>query len=80
MKLTTEILKSGKPLKRKDWEGYWCGDPSINQIDMHCKNDKIISFLKTNDLFFTIDNLLADDWEYATKENCPVLKKELEEH
>lgn len=67
-------LSAGVPLKRKAWKGYW--RYKYGTIEMHTKDDKVISLTETEDILFTLSNVLQDDWEVATTANCPVLAKE----
>lgn len=55
-----EALKQGATIKRRHWEGHWerVGD----KIVMHCKDGKHILLTDTEDIFFTLDNICADDW------------------
>lgn len=56
-----EALKQGKQIKRSHWAGCW--ERSGENIVMHCKNGEDILFTETKDVFFTVDNMIADDWE-----------------
>lgn len=63
-----EALKTGNPLKRKGWGGYWKWENDT--IMFYCKDGKILDFRQTDDVDFTVSNMFADDWEIATNENC----------
>ena len=67
---------SGKPIKRKSWKGYW--EYKYGKIKMHTHDGLIIDFTDTKDILFTISNLFQDDWVFATKDNCKVLKEEID--
>lgn len=54
-----EALKQGADIKREHWAGFW--RKNLTTIHLHCKDGKIIPF-SSADVFFTIDNILADDW------------------
>lgn len=56
-----EALKQGADIKRPSWKGFWRKEN--NTIVMHCKNGKKIPITETDDVFFTFDNIAADDWE-----------------
>lgn len=56
-----EALKQGADIKRPSWKGFWRKEN--NTIIMHCKDGKKIPITETNDVFFTFDNIAADDWE-----------------
>lgn len=73
MKFDFELLKKGTPLKRKSWGGYWKW--KNNTIMMHCKNGKVLDIRETDDVDFTMSNVLANDWEVATNENCTIQVK-----
>lgn len=65
------------PVKRKAWKGYW--RYMYGKVEMHTKEKEIIDLKDMKDPLFTISGILADDWEIATPENCPVLAEELQE-
>ncbi len=54
-----EALKQGADIKREHWVGFW--RKNMTTINLHCKDGTIIPFTSA-DTFFTIDNILADDW------------------
>ncbi len=95
MKMTTQMIAQEKAWKRKDWEGYWRYSSEEDDIIIHCKvpdtvNDTngekveggvmITPLRKSVDLLFTLNNLLADDWEEANAENSSVFAMELASH
>lgn len=63
-----EGLKNGFPQKRSGWGGYWKWEN--NTIMIYCKDGKVLDIRETDDVNFTISNLLAEDWELATNKNC----------
>lgn len=63
-------LISGQPIKRKSWRGYWIY--KHGRIEIHAKNGDIIDFQETEDLLFTLSNIIQNDWEIATSENCDI--------
>ena len=63
------LLLQGYPIKLTNWLGYWKLNLKTNEIEVHLKTGKII---KTPNAKYT----LQENWELATEENCPVLKKE----
>jgi hypothetical protein len=63
---------SGTPIKRKPWGGYWIYNSKENDIVIHAKDGEQIYFSNVEDLPFTISNILQDDWEVATNENCDI--------
>lgn len=71
-----EILSefiSGTPIKRKSWGGYW--KYRYGKIEMHGKDGSVTDFLNTKDIIFTLSNIVRDDWEVATYENCLISVK-----
>ena len=60
-------------IKRNGWYGYW--EWKDGTIFMHSKNGKILDIRNTTDVSYTVRNMLEDDWEVATIENCPLLKE-----
>jgi hypothetical protein len=61
---------SGIPMKRRSWGGYWQYCRGV--ITIHCKDGTVLDLQATDDIAFTIANVLADDWEIATTENCEI--------
>lgn len=73
-----ELLKSGTPLKRKDWKGFWLWDEVRKSIMMHCANNEVIDIRSSKDMDFTITNMYSNDWEVANEENSPIYKNYIE--
>lgn len=71
-KLLADFI-AGVPIKRKPWGGYWVY--RYGKIDIHTKKGKVVQFLDTEDIIFTLSGILQNDWEKATPENCPMLAK-----
>lgn len=67
--LMSEFL-AGTPIKRKVWRGYWIY--KYGKIEIHTKTGEVINFLEVEDVMFTINGMLQDDWEIATNENCDI--------
>ena len=67
--LMTQFI-SGTPVKRKPWGGYW--KYTRGQVEMHNKDGSVVIITDTTDILFTISNILAEDWEIATNENCEI--------
>lgn len=55
-----EALKQGHKIKREHWRGYWVKEKGT--IAMHCKDGSVIPFLKTDDIFVDLDNIVAENW------------------
>ena len=67
------LLRQGKPVKLPLWKGYWLWEN--NTIMMYCKDGRIIDIRKTDDLDFTLNNMMSDVWEIATSENSILEEK-----
>lgn len=61
---------TGTPIKRKPWRGYWVY--KNGRVEMHIKTGEITDLQSTQDILFTISNILQDDWEVANNYNCDV--------
>jgi hypothetical protein len=61
------------PIKRKSWRGYWKFDPRTNSVNMFTKEGNVVNFRDNQcEWAFTLSNILQDDWEVATNENCDI--------
>ena len=74
-----EVLKSGKPLKRKEWKGFWIWDNTKKTIMIHCANGEVLDIRMSKDMEFTLSNIFSIDWEIVTEDNCKLYKKFIEE-
>lgn len=61
-----EALKQGADIKRPSWKGFWRKEN--NTIVMHCKDGRSIPITESEDVFYTVDNMVADDWEIVDGE------------
>lgn len=75
-----KLMKQGTPMKLPSWGGYWCWDDEKQTIMMHCRAkdaDKgrgpVLDIRETQRVEYTLENVLSEDWQVATEENCPVL-------
>lgn len=50
----------GYYVRRKNWKGYWAWEN--NTIMIHCADGTVLDIRETQDVKFTIENMLADDW------------------
>lgn len=66
-----ELLLQGYKVKLPEWQGYWKMNERQDGIEVHTKKGEI---LDTPNIIYTFHN----NWEIATIDNCPVLKKEEE--
>ena len=58
-----EAMKQGAKVRLSTWKGYWAIEN--DRIMMHCKDGSVIDFQNTDDIFYTMGNVLQDDWEVA---------------
>ena len=58
------FLKSGVPIKRLAWMGYW--QMEDGKLVMHCKDGSLVT-LADCDNAFTLDNIGAKDWMPLTQ-------------
>lgn len=56
-----EALKQGADIKRPSWKGFWRKENDT--IIMYCKDGRKIPITDSEDVFYTVDNMVADDWE-----------------
>ena len=56
-----ELLKQGKKVKLPSWKGYWKWED--NTIKMYCKDGRIIPITESEDIEYTLSNMLDDNWE-----------------
>lgn len=56
-----EALKQDKDIKRPSWKGFWRKENGT--IAMHCKDGRVIPITDSEDIIYTVDNIVADDWE-----------------
>ena len=63
------LLLQGYEVKLPEWQGYWKMNEKQDGIEVHTKDGRV---LDTPHIMYTFHN----NWEIATVDNCPVLKKE----
>ena len=57
-----QALKDGEKVALPEWEGYWI--KKGNTIIMHCKDGEELDINgQMKDVFFTMDNIVRDDWQ-----------------
>lgn len=72
-----ELMKKGYKLKLPSWGGYWCWDDNKETIMMHCKDGSIIDIRETEDVYFTLSNVVREDWMVVDRGNIlPVVEEE----
>lgn len=60
-----EALKAGKKVKLPSWKGYWQKDGDT--IKMYCKDGRVLDLREAEDVFYTLSNIVSDEWEVAEK-------------
>ena len=57
-----EAMKNGAHVKRPAWRGHWEYDSDGDRIMMYCDDGRVLEIRETDDLSFTLGNILSDDW------------------
>ena len=68
-----KTMKSGEKVKLPSWGGYWCWNPEKETIIMHTKDGQELDIRETQNVEYTLQNILSDEWTLADKTNCPQL-------
>jgi hypothetical protein len=63
---------AGTPIKRKVWKGYWVYRERIAQVIIYTKTGDVIPFEEVGNWGLTLSNIIQEDWEVATNENCDI--------
>lgn len=58
-----KMMKRGYLVRRHDWKGYWYWNPHKSTIILMCGNGRVLDIRETEDVNFTMNNILSDDWE-----------------
>lgn len=60
-----EALKAGYKVKLSHWSGYWVRGEKDGKdtIEMHCKDGSKPEIRETDDIFYTLGNIVSDEWE-----------------
>ena len=66
-------MKSGIPVKLPSWAGYWWWDEESQTILMYTKDGGCLDIRETQNVEYTLKNILSDEWVYADSLNCPIL-------
>lgn len=61
-----EALKQGAKVKCPEWAGFWAWEDGT--IKMHCKSGVILDIRESEDVDYTINFILRDDWEIVGDE------------
>ena len=68
-----KAMKCGSKVKLPSWGGYWCWNPEKEAIIMHTKDGQELDIRETQNVEYTLQNILSDEWTLADKTNCPQL-------
>ena len=60
-----EALKQGAMIKLPNWAGYWKWED--NSIKMYCKDGRILDIRDTDDVCYTLNNIIREDWEVVNE-------------
>lgn len=61
-KKALEALKRGYRIKLPSWKGYW--EKEGNTVKMHCKDGRVLDIKESEDVFYTLSNIVSDEWEF----------------
>lgn len=70
---TLKTMKSGEKVKLPSWGGYWYWNPEKETIIMHTKDGQELDIRETQNVEYTLQNILSDEWTLADGTNCPQL-------
>ena len=56
-----EALKQGAMIKCPEWAGYWKWEDDT--IKMHCKDGRVLDIRETENVDYTLNFIMRDDWE-----------------
>lgn len=68
-----ELMKQGENVKLPSWGGYWQWISELKSIAMHTKDGKVMDIRATDNVEYTVLNILSDEWELADESNTPIL-------
>lgn len=68
-----KAMKSGIPVKLPSWAGYWWWDEETKTILMYTKDGDCLDIRETQNVEYTLQNILTDEWIVANGQNCPIL-------
>ena len=61
-----EAMKQGAAVKLPTWKGFW--KLENGRIKMHCKDGRVLDFCDTEDILYTLGNVLSEEWEILDDE------------
>lgn len=68
-----KAMKSGNKVKLPSWGGYWYWDSEKEVIIMCTKEEQKMDIRETQNVEYTLKNILSDEWILADETNCPQL-------
>ena len=68
-----KTMKGGRGVKLPSWGGYWWWDEESQTILMYTKDGGCMDIRETQNVEYTIQNILSDEWIVADGQNCPIL-------
>lgn len=68
-----KAMKCGSKVKLPSWGGYWYWNPEKKTIIMHTKDGQELDIRETQNVEYTLQNILSDEWALADGTNCPKL-------
>lgn len=68
-----KAMKCGSKVKLPSWGGYWCWNPEKETIIMRTKDGQELDIRETQNVEYTLQNILSDEWALADGTNCPQL-------
>ena len=74
-KQALEALKQGFDVKLPHWSGFWRF--TDGSIKMHCKDGRILDIRESEDILYTLNGILSNDWEIATEDNSKLMAGEI---
>ena len=69
-----ELMKQVYKVKMPNWLGYWSIEDGT--IKMHCKDGLVLDIRESEDVFYTLNFILSDEWMIADETNSPVINSE----
>lgn len=67
-----KAMKCGSKAKLPSWGGYWYWNPEKETIIMHTKDGQELDIRETQNVEYTLHNILSDEWALADGINCPL--------
>lgn len=67
------MVEEGQFFKLPEWDGYWYWDSDKKTIIMRCKDGTSYDIRETQNVKYTVDNMMRHDWVRAINLNTPLL-------